>query len=118
MSTFASSPLPTRRAFARADELLDELVVDGLVHEQARGRGATLAGRAEGAPDRAVDREVDVRVVHDEDRVLAAHLQVQALERRRAGREIRRPTSVEPVNETTLTSGCGPAGRRPRRPSP
>ena len=85
MSTFSSSPLPTRSAFTRADELLEERVVDGPVHEQPRGGRAALAGRAEGAPHRAVDRQVHVGVVHHEDRVLAAHLQVQALERRRAG---------------------------------
>jgi hypothetical protein len=53
--------------------------------EEARGRRAALPGRAERAPDRAVDRQVHVRVVHHEDRVLSAHLQVQPLERRRAG---------------------------------
>ena len=66
-------------------ELVDELLVDRLVHEQARGRRAALAGRAERAPDRAVDGEIHVRVLHDEDRVLAAHLEVQPLERRSAG---------------------------------
>ena len=59
------------------DELLDELVVDLAVDEEARGRRAALAGRAEGAPHRAVDRQIQVGVFHDEDRVLAAHLQVQ-----------------------------------------
>ena len=55
------------------------------MHDDARGRGAALAGRAERAPQRAVDREVDVRVVHHHDHVLAAHLQMDVLELRRAG---------------------------------
>ena len=103
----------------RRDQLLDELVVDALVHEQPRGGRAALAGRAERAPDRAVDRQVDVRVVHDEDRVLAAHLQVQALERRRAGLRDAPPDLGRAGEGDDLdVRMLRPADRRPRRPSP
>src|SRR3990172_1802615 len=50
-----------------------------LVHDHAAGGSAALAARAEGAPDGAFNRKVEVGVVQDDDGVLAAHLQVQAL---------------------------------------
>ena len=62
------------------DELLLQLLVDAALHDHARRRGAALAGRAERRPDDAVDREVDVGVVHDDDRVLAAELEVDVLQ--------------------------------------
>ena len=62
------------------DELRLELVVDLLVRDHAARRGAALAGRAERRPEDPLDREVDVGVVHDDDRVLAAELEVDVLE--------------------------------------
>ncbi len=56
-----------------------------LVHGDAARRRAALAGRAEAAPHGAVDREVEVGVVHHHDDVLAAHLEVAVLEARGAG---------------------------------
>ena len=50
----------------------------------AAGRGAALAGGSEAAPDRAVDRKIEVGVVHHHDDVLAAHLEMDVLEGRRA----------------------------------
>src|SRR3990172_7959865 len=67
-----------QRAGAR-DELPREAVQDAVVDDHAAGGGAALAAGAEGAPDGALDREVDVGVVEDDDGVLAAHLQVDAL---------------------------------------
>ena len=55
------------------------------VDDDAAGRGAALSGRAEAAPQAAVDRQLEVGVVEDDDRVLAAHLEVDLLERRRGG---------------------------------
>jgi hypothetical protein len=55
------------------------------VYSDAAGRGAALAGGAEAAPDGAVHREVELGVIHHEDDVLAAHLEVEVLEHRRAG---------------------------------
>ena len=61
-------------------EHLDELVVDAPLDEAAARGGAALAGGAEGAPEHALDGQVEVGVVHDDDGVLAAHLQAHALE--------------------------------------
>src|SRR5438477_4308603 len=69
------------------DELLLQRVVDFLVCDHARRRGAALAGRPERRPDDAVDGEVEVGVVHDDDRVLAAELEMDVLVRLRAGFE-------------------------------
>ena len=57
-----------------------ELVVDALLHDDAAGRGATLAGGAEAAPQSAVDGEVKVRVIKDDHRVLAAEFERAVLE--------------------------------------
>ena len=43
-------------------------------------RRAALARRAEAAEQRALDREVDVGVVHHDHRVLAAELEARRLE--------------------------------------
>ena len=73
------------QGFGARDEFFDELVVDFLVHGDAAGGGAALAGGAEAAPDGAVDGEIEVGVVHDDDDVLAAHFQMALFERGRAG---------------------------------
>jgi hypothetical protein len=62
------------------DELRLQGLVDALVRDHARRRGAPLARRAERRPEDRLDREVDVRVVEDDDRVLAAELQMHVLE--------------------------------------
>ena len=66
------------------DHPRDEAVVDGLGHDQARGRGAALPGLEEGAIDRAADRDVEIGVVQHHERVLAAHLELELGEARRA----------------------------------
>ena len=62
-------------------EVGDELVVDLLAGIDAAGGGAVLAGIvvAEGA--QAGDHRVDVGVVEDDDRRLAAEFQMRALDR-------------------------------------
>ena len=62
-----------------ARELLEELVVDGLVHDHGAERGAALAGGAEPGEKGALDREIQVSVRHDDERVLAAELQARGL---------------------------------------
>ena len=62
------------------DEPLLQLAVDGLVHDHAARGRAALAGRAERRPDDALDGEVEVGVVHDDDPVLAAELEVDVLQ--------------------------------------
>ena len=76
-------------------ELGDELVVDRLVDDRGAERRAALARRAEAAEQRALDREVDVGVVHHDHRVLAAELQARRLQcgGRTARRSWSRPRS-------------------------
>jgi hypothetical protein len=54
--------------------------VDLLVHDEAARRGAALPGRAEATPETALDGQLELRVIHDDDHVLAAHLEVDFLE--------------------------------------
>src|SRR3954454_14967071 len=67
------------------DERVAKLVEDGLVQNDPAGGGATLAGGAEGSPENALDSEVEVGVVENDHRVLAAHLERTVLEA--AGRD-------------------------------
>jgi hypothetical protein len=62
------------------DQPLLELAVHRLVHDHAAGSSAALAGRAKGRPDDPLDRELQVGVVHDDDPVLAAELEVNVLQ--------------------------------------
>ena len=111
MSTLSSRPLPTRSAFARARAARRTRRRRRAVDEEPRGRRAALAGRAERAPQRAVHREIHVGVVHDEDRVLAAHLEVQPLERRRARRRDDRAPDLGRAREgDDLHVGCETSG--------
>src|SRR5205085_8603714 len=61
------------------DELRGERVVDALLDDDAARGGAALAGGAEGRPEDAVDGQVEVGVVEDDDRVLAAELEMDVL---------------------------------------
>ena len=62
------------------DEAVDERVVDVVVDEEARARFAHLALVEEGAEERAVDRDVEVRVGADDVRRLAAELERHLLD--------------------------------------
>ena len=62
------------------DEPLLQLAVDRLVDDHAARGRAALPGGAEGRPDDPLHRELEVGVVHDDDRVLAAELEVDVLE--------------------------------------
>ena len=87
-------------------KLLDELVVDAGLHEEAVGADAGLAGIAVLGGDRAFDRAVDVGVVEDDERRIAAEFHRHLLDRRRPTSAISiLPTSVEPVKVIFLTSG-------------
>src|SRR5262249_34505089 len=57
-----------------------ELVVDPLVHDHAARSGAALARRPERRPQDPLHRELEIRVVHDDDRVLPAELEADVLE--------------------------------------
>ena len=61
-------------------EALEQRLGDRSLHDHPRAGRAALAGRPEGRPEDAVRREVEVRVPQDDDAVLAAQLQRDALE--------------------------------------
>ncbi len=65
----------------RGRELLRELVVDPLLDVDPVGADAGLAGVAELARDRALDRGVDVGVVEDDQGRMAAELHADLLDR-------------------------------------
>ena len=69
-----------RRLLDRARQAGEELVVHGVVDDRGAERRAALAGGAEAAEQRALDGEVEVGVVHDDQRVLAAELQARRLQ--------------------------------------
>ena len=62
------------------DEAGGELGGNSLLEQDAAGGGAALAGGAEGSPERAVEGEIEVGVVHDDLRVFAAHFERDGLE--------------------------------------
>ena len=62
----------------RRRELVGERVVDAVLHVEAVGADAGLAGVAELGGDRAFDRRVEVGVVEDDERRVAAELQRDA----------------------------------------
>ena len=69
----------------RIRQAAQKSVVNLLVQDQAAGGGATLARRAEGTPEHPFERQVEIRIVHDDHGVLSAHLQRQPLVHAAAG---------------------------------
>src|SRR5690606_11351132 len=67
------------------DEHLEERVVDAVLQDEAAGGRAALPRGAEGAPEHAVEREVELGVVEDDLRVLAAHFEREPLVQAAAG---------------------------------
>ena len=65
-------------------EALHEVGVDGLVYQDAAARGATLAVVAEDHEDRGIERAVEVGVLEDDERALAAELHAELLQPRGA----------------------------------
>src|SRR5688572_2460104 len=61
-------------------KLTHKRVVHSLVHDDAACRRTALPGRPESTPETPFDRQVELRVVHDDDDVLTAHLEVNLLE--------------------------------------
>ena len=62
------------------DIALHEFAVDALLHQNAAGGGATLAGGAEAAPESAFNGQVEIGVVEHDHRVLAAQFERAMLE--------------------------------------
>ena len=80
-SVSGSQPGPRRSRSAAGTSLrLERLVDRALDDDPARG-GAALTGGAERGPEDALDGEVEVGVVEDDHRVLAAELEMDVLER-------------------------------------
>src|SRR4051794_14857422 len=50
------------------------------MQNDSAGGSATLAGSAEGSPENALDCQVEIRIVENDHRVLAAHFQRTMLE--------------------------------------
>src|SRR5207249_1162869 len=59
---------------------LDEFAVDAFLHDDAAGGGATLAGGAEASPESAFNGEIEVGIVEDDHRILAAEFERAMLE--------------------------------------
>src|SRR4029077_40869 len=53
------------------NKTFDKVSVNAFLHDDATGRGATLTGRAEGAPQSAFDGKVEIGVIEDDHGVLA-----------------------------------------------
>src|SRR5882762_7023052 len=66
--------------FGAGYQTRSEFAVHGFVNGDAAGCSTTLTGGAEAAPDCAVDREVEIGVVHHDDYVLAAHFEAAMFE--------------------------------------
>ena len=79
IEAFADAQRPRTR-----HESIEKRAIHPLVNDDAARRRAALAGRPEATPQAAFDGEVEIRIVHHHDDVLAAHLQVNLLERRRS----------------------------------
>ena len=75
MSLPQSRPGRSRIALTRADERVDEPVVDLVGDEHPLRRDAELAGVGEAGADGALGGPVEVGVAQHQDRVLAAELQ-------------------------------------------
>jgi hypothetical protein len=76
-------PVADPERFRASHELFEKRLVELLVHDDTARRGAALAARAKATPQAPLHRQLEVRIVHDHDDVLAAHLEVHLLERRR-----------------------------------
>ena len=78
-------------------EALEQRLDDGALDDDPRRRRAALPGRAERRPQDPVGGEVEVGVGQDDDAVLAAELERDALEApRRRGRRCACPVADEP----------------------
>ena len=66
-------------------QAMDEVIVHAPVDDEPAGRRAPLAARAERGPHDAVEGEIEVGVLPDHDRVLAAELEAHALQPFRGG---------------------------------
>ena len=107
-----------QRAAMRRFSLREGLLVDRLLHEQARAGAADLALVEVDPVDDPLDRLVERAVVEDDVRGLAAELERElACRCRRSPAGSSLPTSVEPVKAILSMPGCATIAA-PVRPSP
>src|SRR5262249_10243862 len=62
------------------DQTVGKLPVDALLDDYAAGRRASLSGGSEGSPQDAVESQVKVSIVQNDNCIFAAHLQRARLE--------------------------------------
>ena len=84
-------------------QFLEELIGDPVVEDDLLRRHADLAGIGKGAEDAGIDRRVDIGVVEDDQRRLAAELEEHRLEVARGKRrddpaDARRAGEVDPLD--------------------
>ena len=116
MSTALSSGEPTRSFSIRARSFAHEPVGDAFLHEQPRAGAAHLALVEPDRVDHAFDDAVEIGVVEDDERTLAAELEGQLLARA-GGRLADDAADFRRSGERDLVD-VGMLRRSPRRSSP
>src|SRR3954471_16293718 len=61
--------------FRALNQAADELAIDAFLRNDSAGRGAALAGCAKGSPERALDCQIQIRVIEHDHGILAAQFQ-------------------------------------------
>ena len=118
-STAGSRPEPSRSSRGPRLEALEQRLDDGPLDDDPRGGRAALAGRPEGRPQDPVGGEVEVGVGEDDDAVLAAELERDALEPAPGAlRDALAGHGRAGERDDRRRPGCRRSRRRPRRPSP
>jgi len=100
-------------------QLLRQAVGDTFLHEQPRAGAAHLALVEPDRVHHAFDDAVEIGIVEDDERTLAAQLERELLPAAAVALRMMRPTSVDPVNAIFCTSGCSTSafpGRHRRSP--
>src|SRR5262249_40620262 len=75
----ADPSVPQRHGTRPIHETTQELVVHRVLQNETTSGSATLARCPERATKNTIERQVEVRIVHHDHRVLSAHLQREAL---------------------------------------
>lgn len=88
----------------------DEFVMHAVLHNEPARRGAPLPCRPERTPERPFERQVEIRVVEHDHRILAAHLEREPLVQPTAGfadvtARLRRPGERDERNVGVLDDG-------------
>ena len=86
-------------------QAIEKAVVQAILDEDARAVRADLAGRVEIGEHGAANGILDIGVVENDERRLAAELHRGVLHQRPGEAEHLRPVGTEPVSETLATTG-------------